>query len=37
VWILSDPDRGCLNVVVKGTAPSVVERTDDHLETRVTP
>ena len=35
VFILSDPNRGCLSLVVKGTAPSVVERTDDHLEARI--
>jgi hypothetical protein len=35
VWILSDPGRACIGLVVKGTAPSVVERTDDGLQTRL--
>jgi hypothetical protein len=35
VFMLSDPNRGCLDLVVTGTASSIVERTDDHLETRI--
>lgn len=35
VWLVSDSAGGCIGLVVKGTAPSIVERTaDDHLHVR---
>jgi hypothetical protein len=36
VWILSEPGRACIGIVVKGTAPSVVElKPDGSLKTRL--